>query len=763
MADNEVIEEELPDLVARAHKCYRASRSHTSEWREEARESYDLAAGHQWNADDLAALQSQDRPAVVFNRIARTLNAIIGTQVSNRQETRYIPREPGDAQVNEILTSAAEWVRDGCEAEDEESDAFEDMCTCGMGWTETRMDYESDPEGATIIERIDPFEMYWDAGATKRNLSDARWLLHIKSMDIDEFRSRWPDAGTVPNADPWEGKDDDTQLREHVYPQDAYNEQQATSQGAKKARRVRVGQFQYAERVKVYRVGQAAQKFNEKEFKKLKPALEQRGIPYIEQWRVEWRQAFIAGLEVLEDDVCPFPDGPTLRAMTYKRDRNKNVWYGIVRAMADPQRFGNKFFSQILDILNKGAKGGAFVEQDAVDDFNDLASKWARPDPLIKLRPGAIAGNKIQQRQVVQFPAGLDRLMTFSMDSVHEVTGINLELLGMANREQAGVLEHQRKQAGVTIIAPLFDGLRRYRKEQGRVLLYFIQNYLSDNRLIRITGKDGNEKYVPLSKQPDSARYDVIVDEAPTSPNMKERVFGVLQELLPALAKMGIPLPPELLDYAPIPSVLATKWKELIGKSMGNPEQVQAQMQEMGQQLQKFQQENAQLKDKKAETQAQLELDRQKFIQEAQIEREKLQLEIEKTKAELELERQKVLADLELQRTKANADLTLNRDKAAADVELKSQSNSIAKIEKALEEASQFEYEFDGGNRVVKFDRGEDGKAAKAVINIKNAKKQIAIERDAEGRLTGATDGRRRIVVERDPSTREMTGAMMEG
>jgi hypothetical protein len=679
MADNENTEdEELDEIVAMTHRCYRESRDHSSEWRIEAPKWYDLVANRQWDKEDIDALEENERIPVVINRVARTINAIIGTQVSNRQETRFIPREEGDVQVNEILTGAADWVRDGCDAEDEESDAFEDTTICGMGWTETRMDYESDPEGATLIDRVDPLEMFWDPNAKKRNLADAKWVMRIKPIPADEFDARWPDQLEGMLSDPWEGAPTDLKQREHVYPQDAYNKQQPLSQRSKGRKVIRVAQIQWAERVTMYRVGQAAERVSEEAFERLKDKLDAAGVEYIKQRGIKWKQAFVAGGKKLQgdddnDDACPFPDGPTLRCITYKRDRNNNTWYGVVLAMMDPQKYGNKFLSLIMDIIRSNAKGGVIMEKDAVDNPSEVESKWAKPDALVFVRSGGIA--KIKERPIASLPAGLDRLVAYFLDSVHEVTGINLELLGMANREQAGVLENTRKQAGVTIIAPLFDGLRRYRKEQGRVLLYFIQTYLSDGRLIRVTGKNpatGKEGqyYTKLSKSAETAKYDVIVDEAPTSPNMKERTFAVLGELVPHLLKGGIPVPPSILKYAPLPSSLIQEWTQYIEESKGQPSPEE--LQKMQEEMQKLGEENQQLRLKKEEKMAELQMDQAKAAQEMQIEQQKMQLEREKMMVEVEIARVK----LQLEQEKAAADMQMAQQRNANEVQMMHQKAS---------------------------------------------------------------------------------------
>lgn len=162
-------------------------------WRREAREDFDFDAGEQLSEDDKAILQDAKRPIVIFNRVGTTVDAVAGQEVGNRQEVQFLPRRQGVVKKNELLTSAAKWFRQQCDAEDEESDAFRDLVVCGMGWTETRLDYEDNPEGHPRVDRTDPLEMTWDRSAKKRNLVGARRIAHIwRDVPIDEARALCP-------------------------------------------------------------------------------------------------------------------------------------------------------------------------------------------------------------------------------------------------------------------------------------------------------------------------------------------------------------------------------------------------------------------------------------------------------------------------------------------------------------------------------------------------------------------------------------------
>jgi hypothetical protein len=312
-----------------------------------------------------------------------------------------------------------------------------------------------------------------------------------------------------------------------------------------------------------------------------------------------YKQAFI-GNKVLSHGPSGCEGHFTLNCITGKRDRNKGTWYGLVRSMKDPQTWANKWLSQILHIMNSNAKGGLFYEEGAFVDPRDAEKSYARPDKMIGVRPGALAQGKIQERSPAQFPAGFQMLTEYAVSAIRDVTGINLEILGMREANQPGVLEYQRKQAGMTVLSTLFSSLRRYRRERGAVMLYYMKEYLSDGRLVRITGQD-KAQYVPLMKQAD-VKYDIIIDDAPNSPNQKEIVWQNLSHLLPGIKDI---VPPkvllELLEYSPLPRSVTEKIKNVV--QAPNPEaQKQAQLQAQAAMLE-MQKMQVEIADTQAETQ----------------------------------------------------------------------------------------------------------------------------------------------------------------
>jgi hypothetical protein len=569
--DSELDEDER--IIKEIKTNVKKAKDHLQDWYNEARNAYDYFAGNQWEEEDLQKLRNERRPAIVFNRIPRVINAIAGLEIENRQEVIYSPREQGDAIASEILTGAADWVRNNCDAEDEESQAFKDALMVGIGWTETRLEYEVDPDGAILIERIDPMEMVWDVTSKKRNLDDATWVAREKKYTKKDFKAIWPDA----DVDMLTGAQDPRGLQPHDATLAPWYLVDQSSKDQRQKDFITVTQYQKWLRVPFYRVQDDENEITEmdaKEFKKLKELIDMRGFKYIKQIRRVFKQYFVAGEQMLEKGDCPI-NMFTLRAMTGMLDRNRNYWFGMISIMRDPQMWANKWLSQTLHIFNSNAKGGYFAEAGAFKDPRQAENSLAQ-STVTYLNEGGLA--MVQKKEAPQFPQGIDGLLQYAISSVSELVGVSLESLGQEKSDVSGVLAAERKRTTITIVADFFDALRRYRKESGRVLADFIISYISDGRLVRIAGP-GLGKYVPLVKEQMDFTYDIIVDDTPTSPNQKERVFATLMQLMPQLQEAGIPFPPEILEFAPLPASLIRDWQKLI------EEQKQAQAQDQSEQL----------------------------------------------------------------------------------------------------------------------------------------------------------------------------------
>lgn len=575
-------------LLAKFKQWYKYDRQHSAEWRKEAKEDFDFVAGHQWSEDDKRYLASQMRPVITFNRVAPTIESVVGMEIGNRREVQFIPRTLGDSEGDEVLSAAAEWVRDESDAENEESDAFFNTVVCGMGWIDTRMDYEDDPDGEICMDNLDPLEMLWDNSSRKRNLSDARRMWRIRDMPIEDARLLVPGFEDEELDAAW-ARDEDRKDPHNADPELAYT--QGDQSDSKKEKTVTLVHIQWFEREAYHRVafnGQTAD-VSPDEFKDLQKkftsAAETQGIaapklPSVNLTRKVYKQAFI-GSRVLTIEDGPCKGHFSWQCITGKRDRNKGTFYGLVRAMKDPQKWANKWLSQSLHILNTNAKGGLVAERTAFEDIRQAEDSWAKSDTITWAKEGAVSQGKFAPKPTSQFPTGFENLMQFAISSIRDVTGVNQEVLGLADRDQPGILEDQRKQAGMTILAMLFDNLRSYRKRQGRVMLYFIQTYISDGRLIRIVG-DENAQYVPLIKQEGFVEYDVIVDDAPSSPNQKEKTWNIIMGLMPTIGPMmDAETMLALAKYSPLPTSVVRELTDAYQKKQQGQQQDQEQAKQM--------------------------------------------------------------------------------------------------------------------------------------------------------------------------------------
>lgn len=719
--------EDLDDLALTISANMRLAKTDSADWRTMARECYDFAAGRQWSDEDTAILNEQRRPPVTFNRVSRTINAVVGLEVANRQEVRYIPRSNEDTGYNDMLTQAAKWVRDLCDAEDEETEAFTDLNICGMGWTETAMDYEEDPDGLVVIQRADPIGFFWDPSATRKNLKDARWIARVKLMSREDVLGNWPDYTGGGRTEEYLDNEDE--------PHDAsppYYDYEGQKTSNSKVKDIEVVHYQYYKKVEFVRVksGDGMVEFEPKRFAKLRDRIEAMGLQHVTQKRRVYCYAYMIGGTVYEKEDLAVQDGGfTFQAMTGIRDRNNNSWFGLVSIMIDPQRWANKWLSQTMHIMNSNAKGGIMAEVGAFLNPRKAEKDWAKPDSFIELNAGGLA--KIQERSMANFPQGVHELMQYAVESISDTPGINQELMGLVGEDRTGILESMRKQAGVTMLSVVFDALRLYRKGHGRLLAAFIRGFISDGRLVRVVGDQGAQ-YVPLHKDKINMQYDTIIDEAPTSHNQKEKVMQILMTLVPQMLQAGMPPPPpEVLEYLPVPESLIEKW---MAQTRVDPQQQQMQMQQAEEERQVLLQERA----SKA------------TLQKAQA--DKASAEAMETMRELQMPpvdpRAEALAEMQIQEMKARVaaetDIQVARINAMASAYIESMkiesssvdNTALSGFEKII---SSTEVQMNGIESALSQITRAVVESQQAVAELQRPKeKSVKVIRDANGDIIGA-------------------------
>ena len=606
-------------------------------WREQADDDFAFVAGHQWSDLEEHEMKEASRIPIVFNRVAPLINSVAGFEINNRTQVRFIPREIGDVKPNEIISAGADWYRDESDAEDEESQAFQDLLTCGIGFTETALDFDLDAEGKPQTPRIPPTEMCWDRFARRKGLQDARRIARVHEMPLAEAKEMFPGFDEEELHAGWLDKPRDSGRPNINIAGDQYRAGNSARDDGADRETVTVVQAQWRERVKAVEYvdpqsRERAEMPADQWAKLVKTGVPVDMIPHRTVSRWEWRQAFLGSVVLQENAPCK--RASTFTAITGHYDAKLKHFYGLLRLMRDPQRYANKWLSTTLHIIASNAKGGVMVEEDAVSDAREFEESWAAADGVTWLKPGRAAG--IIPKPGVQFPAAMVNLTEFAVSSIRDTTGVNLELLGMREANQPGILEYQRRQSAMTTLAHFFDALRFYRKRQGEVILHFLRDYIAPSgRLVRIV-KDDQEQFVSLAMEIGTRAYDVIIDDSPSAPNEKERTWSIISELMPLLMNAGLGAEDwaDILEYSPLPSSFAEKVRAKAAQHAEQPDPaqeaaVQAQIEEM------------QAKIERLRSQSQLDQARAaQIVQETQVQPMRIEMDAAKAQADVRLREQ---------------------------------------------------------------------------------------------------------------------------
>lgn len=560
-----------------------------SEWVKEARENYELYNGYHWNEKDMQIMRHEKRPTIAFNEAATLIDAFVGSEIQNRKEIKYYPRQDQNFAESDVMQSISMWVRQSSNQERAEIDAEKDNIITGIGCTETRMDYSDSELGDLDISRVCPLDLRWDIDARAKNLTDRKWDAKFKILTREEILDIWPDAeldetgaGVYPQTDlPTQG---------HI--PITYNHGNSEVGRGKKG--FKVWDFQYFLNEPYYKmdnpfmqepemfqlvlpdlmekIGPEVQSqvmnLSEDGFNAIKKLVKQLKLQMPEYARltkkVYYKMFFIDTTgEILQDGDNAI-DGFTRQFITGKRDEKDGTWYGLMRPLKDPQLYLNKILSSVLYTYMANSKGGVFVRDDAIVDFEEFKAQYANPAGIMRLTD--LDG--VREKDKADIGSAAPQLIQLLMTSIPKLGGMNSEMLAAQTGDRTNALVQTRIQQSLTMVAEFIDSMTAYRINWGKMLIQFTKNYLcQEERIMRLNTEEGME-FINLMQDPLADDYDVIAEEGPISMNQRIEIWQVLSQ-----AFQGQPLPPPLLKFLPVPKPVIAETIQYMQQMSQNPAQ----------------------------------------------------------------------------------------------------------------------------------------------------------------------------------------------
>jgi hypothetical protein len=576
-------------------------------WRQtEVRESFAVYEGDQWLEEDIERQLANGMPCIAINRVKPVIQSIVGFEIQNRLNVKYIPRLNNNQQngFNDVLNNAVKYIEQKTNADLEYTLAFQDMLICGVGATDTLMDYSKPPyDGEFKVERVMPAFLFWDPASRRKNKTDSDYVIRLKVVNRDIIKQEYG----VEYSDDVYSAALDARILEFfqavlavkqlgVVYEYQWRKKKRFYQVENPFKELNPEELAIASGIETYEgieefitlLGATMQFYGAKynfnpaldqtfaiedkaDYSNFKEAMRFFGIKvtYAKQYMYKYYRAIITGNHVVSKSENYSQNGFSVKFMTGDFSELTQYDYGLLRGCKAPQRLLNQVVSDYQGFLNTIPKGGVSIERDAVSDIQGFLDTYTKAKQVTIFEPGALAGGKVVPKVAPPLPQGILEMVQYADSQIMSVCGVTPELMGMMNtKEQNSSYMRQQIKQGLTTLSTYFDARRAYLQDQAELYIDCVRVLAENNegRLIHNVLGEGNEEYVPLLRSNIAAEYDVIIEEMPMTPDQKEATFIKLLEMQNVMLNKPNPvdLMPLILEYAPFEQSVVKELKAMI-------------------------------------------------------------------------------------------------------------------------------------------------------------------------------------------------------
>lgn len=582
------------DIIARMEARLNESLTISQDWRQyEVRENYALFEGNQWTTEGIERQNKNSQAIVNINRTAPILESICGFEIQNRLDINYIPRlhnEEQEGYTNDVMNPAVKYIEQNAHAYMAYSLAFKDMLICGIGATDTVINYDNNPDGEVVIERIFPAFLFWDNAARAKNITDSDYVVRLKVMNqelikeqygVDYFDSIYDAAldarileffnavlavktlGVVYEYQ-WRQKEPFYRVK------NPFIDLQLADFPPEAGQLLQMLMMDYAQRFEFNPQKDSLFSVDKlSEISDLKAMLEPAGIKikYTKQHKFKYYRAIITGSKVVKKSENYSHTGFSIKFMTGQFSELTQSYYALGRSCKEPQRLLNQAVADYIGFLQTIPKGGVEIERDAVDDINAFIDTYTKARHVTVYEPGGLA--KSRPKITPPIPAGVLEMIQYADQQIMQVCGVTPELMGMMqSKEMNSSFMRQQIRQGLTTLAIYFDAKYYYIQRQAELYCDCVRILAENNegRLIQNVTGEGSEKFYPLTQTRIAAEYDIIVDEMPSTPDQDNDTFQKLLELQGQLMNSPSPVNvmPLALEFAPLNTKIKDQLNEML-------------------------------------------------------------------------------------------------------------------------------------------------------------------------------------------------------
>lgn len=510
---------------------------------------HDFYDGIQWSDEDADKVEDRKQMPLVYNEVAPMCDWLIGTERRNRVDWSVLPRGEEDVDNASVKTKAMKYVADVNRVAHNRSRAFADCIKGGEAYVDDGV--RDDPTQEVIYSRYEDWRnVIMDSSGLEITGDDARYVFRWRWVDSDIAMMMFPDRRSVIaraveefgyyHDDPLENELEwnmPQRERGNLAPAASYSDNGMV--GASRSRvRLIEAQFRRPARSQIIASGPLRGAFFDPRDRALVEALNITGGSIVDRVMMRVHAAVFTEESLLALGPSPYRHNKfsLTRLQCYRRSRDRQA-YGVIRRVRGVQQDLNKRASKALWLVNTNQ---IIADRGAVEDVELTREEAQQPDGYIEKKAGA----HLEIRRDTDAATGQLQLMAMAAQSIQKSVGVNDDNLGRKTNAESGEAIRARQNQGAVSTTEPFDNLRLCVQAQGEKQLSLLEQFWTEEKVIRITGAKGKLEWVKVNTpelQPDgsvrwlnditSSMADFVVSEADYAGTLRQVMFESMQQV----------------------------------------------------------------------------------------------------------------------------------------------------------------------------------------------------------------------------------------